>query len=1135
MMKVKYYKCPICSNTKFKTLNGWGSHVNTQHPEEIPKDYSIARYFYYTVTGKTHGICRTCKGETPWNENSWKYDQYCTNPECKKAYVKIAKGRMVDKYGKEHILDDPDHQRKMVAGRRISGNYKFQDGVSFGYVGSYEKEFLKMLDTMMQWHSNDIIAPSPHTYYYDYENPKDDKSNWGRKFYIPDFYIPSLNLEIEIKQSTSTNREFIDIVRVKEQLKDEMMYSNKKVNYLKLMDNDFTKFFEFLMKAKENIPTEKELQTNTFEKVNEALTLITKVSEAPKVLKTWGVVDHFDIYNACVKVEGYDKPFRGRSEILIIKGDKVFISFRKLSPRGKYDLPGGGWDPNENHMDSAIREAKEEVRMNVTDVKPAGAYVEYSDVPARWVMANIPKKDWWYGYYTEVYIGNYSSKYDGFINEHDKDQMINTGKWYKIKDIYKKLLPVHQKAIDEFCGIGVMEGYNDYDIAQEGLFSFIFGENNNSNNIEVKSWNSLLFQSKNIFGSVRPSSQQASSKSAIMVGVKLVNGYIEIRGINYTTLSERIKDFYIDKSINNIFIPTYNALSYKRFERKKIQRKDIKIDYVSTPEFFALELVKLFVELGHRYNDRVYRRVADKIYEMSWLSKADATSEQTPLLNTSNLQNIAFTLNDYQKEFIEKYPKLKAQLNLNGYILAFEQGLGKTLTAVSLAECLDVDHVYIVCPNSLKENWALEIKKYYRKYSNDKLWNREVFICNGRFGTFNQKTTKFIITNNESIDKMFPYVMDGKNMLILDESHNFRNLKSQRTQQLISLRDQLKCVDTLVMSGTPIKAAPNEIVPALMLIDPLFTMESAEIFTKAFKLKETLGTSLVQNRFGKIMYRKDKTVLNQLPPKNIMDFPVSIRDAQKYILVNVKEVVNARYAEIYNDGEVEMMKLKEPFFKFADCHKPSLEDKLRFHELVAISVREDAESLHEIDKLFMEDYIAKAKAKIKDQEGLKYFDFLLKNYLRYNQHCRGLALGEILPKYRKEMFIQMYEENKQIFHKSIIENTKKTLIFSQFKDVVKHLYYDLNDTDIGTVMITGDVKNRLEILREFKENDSIRVLVATSQTIGTGVTLIEANQMYFFGPPWRAADFDQCSDRIHRIGQTDDTSIPFFIFLPIPS
>lgn len=65
----------------------------------------------------------------------------------------------------------------------------------------------------------------------------------------------------------------------------------------------------------------------------------------------------------------------------------------------------------------------------------------------------------------------------------------------------------------------------------------------------------------------------------------------------------------------------------------------------------------------------------------------------------------------------------------------------------------------------------------------------------------------------------------------------------------------------------------------------------------------------------------------------------------------------------------------------------------------------------------------------------------------------------------------------------------------------------------------------MEVLKAFKESDSVRVLVATSQTIGTGVTLVEASQMFFFGPPWRQSDFDQCSDRIHRIGQTDDCFI----------
>jgi len=374
---------------------------------------------------------------------------------------------------------------------------------------------------------------------------------------------------------------------------------------------------------------------------------------------------------------------------------------------------------------------------------------------------------------------------------------------------------------------------------------------------------------------------------------------------------------------------------------------------------------------------------------------------------------------------------------------------------------------------------------------------------------------------------MYPYVLSGKNMLILDESHNFRNAESKRTQNLIALRDKLKCVDTLIMSGTPIKAAPSEIVPALLMIDPLFTIEAATIFTKAFKLKETLGSSLVQNRFGKIIYRKEKDVLEtKLPEKHVMTVPVTIKDGTKYTLSKVNELISKRYEEIYKDGEPEMVQMRTPFFKFVDgYHPPTPEDRQRFNDLVDYCVRPDSDPLDELDRDFINNYVASIKSTIKKHDDLKYFDFLVRNYLRYKQHCLGLAMGEILPKYRAQMFIDMYDENRSSFHSEIKTSVKKTLIFSQFKNVVKYIHNDLNDCGIGAVMITGDVKDRLSILREFKENDNIRVLVATSQTIGTGVTLVEANQMYFFGPPWRSADFDQCSDRIHRIGQTEDVFI----------
>jgi hypothetical protein len=153
---------------------------------------------------------------------------------------------MIGKYGKVTLLNDPEQQRKMLANRKISGVYRWTDGGETTYTGSYELSFLEFLDQIMNYNSSDIIAPSPHTYYYEYEGEK--------HFYIPDFFIPSLNLEIEIKDggdNSNMHPKIQAVDKVKENLKDQVMKSNSKnFNYLKIVNKDNKRFFKYLEIAK---------------------------------------------------------------------------------------------------------------------------------------------------------------------------------------------------------------------------------------------------------------------------------------------------------------------------------------------------------------------------------------------------------------------------------------------------------------------------------------------------------------------------------------------------------------------------------------------------------------------------------------------------------------------------------------------------------------------------------------------------------------------------------------------------------------------------------------------------------------------------------------------------------------------
>lgn len=240
---MKHIHCKFC-DTYLKDYDHYAAHMEKKHNNLIPIGMDGWQFIYYLRTNKTHGNCIMCKKPTDWNQKTHKYQRFCNNPKCKDSYRNIFKERMIGKYGKVTLLNDPEQQRIMLANRKISGTYNWSDHVHTStYTGSYELSFLEFLDLIMNFDPEDVMSPSPHTYYYIYENT--------RHFYIPDFFIPSLNLEVEIKEGTNNHPKNITVDRVKEQLKDEVMVSNgSSFNYLKIREKNNARFITYLEEAK---------------------------------------------------------------------------------------------------------------------------------------------------------------------------------------------------------------------------------------------------------------------------------------------------------------------------------------------------------------------------------------------------------------------------------------------------------------------------------------------------------------------------------------------------------------------------------------------------------------------------------------------------------------------------------------------------------------------------------------------------------------------------------------------------------------------------------------------------------------------------------------------------------------------
>ena len=603
-----------------------------------------------------------------------------------------------------------------------------------------------------------------------------------------------------------------------------------------------------------------------------------------------------------------------------------------------------------------------------------------------------------------------------------------------------------------------------------------------------------------------------------------------IKGINYNKFLHRIRNMLETNKINKLFDKKYTKFSELMWRKKVISSNERKISQLEVPLFFSLEMYNLFMELSDFYNLKFYKAVAKKIYDQTWISNYDKKDMMNLETTKSEyLSKLKFEAKDYQKEFILNYKKLKYIYDLEGYILSFDQGLGKTFTSVALAEVLSKDKIIIVCPNSLKENWAYEIKSYYSKYNNEKVWKDEIFILgSSKFNNFSNKT-KYVIVNQESIPKIYNIVRKFNNpMIIVDESHNFRNMNGKRTKELLELKKITNCKDNLLMSGTPIKATPNEIIPALLMIDPYFTMELAEIYNRTFNIDKPGVSAIVKARLDRDIYRKTKQEVLKLPNKYIEIVRLKITNPEPYIYSNLQNQINIRYHEIYDELIVDNKELSEEFrrivIKYSSASPKETKRYLKF--IIDTTNTGKNVNIHDYDRYVFDNFLKNnVYPNIKNPEELKYAKEIKSKYINMIEIAIGRALGEILPPARNNCYKEIFKCNKYYFIDMINKNLKKTIIFTPFVEVCEYVYNELKKEKIGCVKIDGKTNERMDLIQQFKFDDTIDVLIATTQTLSTGVTLTEATQMFFLGTPWRSADYNQATDRIYRIGQTQDVYI----------
>jgi len=114
------------------------------------------------------------------------------------------------------------------------------------------------------------------------------------------------------------------------------------------------------------------------------------------------------------------------------------------------------------------------------------------------------------------------------------------------------------------------------------------------------------------------------------------------------------------------------------------------------------------------------------------------------------------------------------------------------------------------------------------------------------------------------------------------------------------------------------------------------------------------------------------------------------------------------------------------------------------------------------------------------------------------------------------------------------EANNHTIIFSQWDDLLRKVGRILAENGIKNVFCKGNCYQRDKAIREFNKDDSIKVIMLSSEQAASGTNLTKADQVILLDPIYGNYDYRkgqerQAIGRAHRMGQKNIIKVKRFI------
>ncbi|ASG29706.1 helicase SNF [Fusobacterium polymorphum] len=140
----------------------------------------------------------------------------------------------------------------------------------------------------------------------------------------------------------------------------------------------------------------------------------------------------------------------------------------------------------------------------------------------------------------------------------------------------------------------------------------------------------------------------------------------------------------------------------------------------------------------------------------------------------------------------------------------------------------------------------------------------------------------------------------------------------------------------------------------------------------------------------------------------------------------------------------------------------------------------------------------------------KFFVLQAINELRHIVSSPELETKKIISS-KKEVLIENVIE--------AIENNHKVLVFVNYLSSIESICDSLKENKIKYLKMTGQTKDRQNLVDKFQNDSRYKVFVMTLKTGGVGLNLVSADTIFIYDPWWNTTVENQAIDRAYRLGQ----------------